>query len=98
MLFRSGTQPDNGAMIVYPNPTNGNCKISVTDINYGKADVAIFNLLGEMVYTTQVMVEQPTEYTVELPLKEKGLAPGLYLVRFVQEGKMQESRLMISYQ
>ena len=93
-----GTQPDNGAMIIYPNPTNGNCKISVTDINYGKADVAIFNLLGEMVYTTQVMVEQPTEYTVELPLKEKGLAPGLYLVRFVQEGKMQESRLMISYQ
>jgi hypothetical protein len=93
-----GTQPDNGAMIVYPNPTNGNCKISLTGINYGKADVAIFNLLGEIVFTTQVMVDQPTDFTVDVPLKEKGLAPGLYLVRFVQEGKMQESRLMISYQ
>lgn len=94
----TGTKPtsvdniaENNDVKVYPNPNNGSFSIALSDNLTGKAQVEIYNTLGQQVYTALVSagVNQ-----VNLDTK----AAGIYLYRIVTEtgGKLiSEGKLVV---
>ncbi len=81
-LASSPPAPEGGAIAVYPNPAKDKLNIA-TDVLYGKATICIYNLLGEMCFTT---VTKNAANTITLNLST--LKQGLYLVQVKTAGKV----------
>jgi hypothetical protein len=87
---RTTTQPDNTLRFrLHPNPTQG--RVTVSRIGgAGEVHLEITNLTGNPVLTTTLPADAPAQ-----ELKLDGLAAGVYLCRFVQNGQTLETQKLV---
>ncbi len=81
-LTGSPPTPEGGAIAVYPNPAKDKLNIE-TDVLYGNATICIYNLLGEMCFTSETKNAANT-----ISLNVSTLKQGLYLVQVKTAGKV----------
>jgi PKD repeat protein len=87
----------NSAMILYPNPNNGE-KITLEFGNYTTAaavkDIKIFGSTGSLIESKQALVQatgsNKLEYTFNHPL-----ASGVYVVQYTLNGNLHEEKLIV---
>lgn len=77
---------------VYPNPTNGNCNISVNDINADNAFITLFNIQGEVI-SSQDLGKINSSFTKVLDLA--GLAKGIYYIKLSCDAENHYRRIVI---
>jgi hypothetical protein len=87
---RTTTQPDNTLRFrLHPNPTQGRVTVSRTG-GAGAVNLEITNLTGNPVLTATLPADAPAQ-----ELKLDGLAAGVYLCRFVQDGQTLETQKLV---
>ncbi len=77
----SGTpQPETSDIIIYPNPTNGDSFIDLSNLQGDKKTIRIRNISGQLIYTLET-----NETIVKIP--SGNFAKGLYFLEAGGEGK-----------
>ena len=72
---------------LFPNPSAGN--VHLTGLSAGRADVSVFNLLGQQIHTMALIAGPDGTTTLSLP----GLPPGTYFLRVTDtEGILRTAR------
>lgn len=82
----------NNDVVVYPNPANGNTKVSFSLNNAQNVNVSIVNVLGQTIANTAANKLGAGKNTVELNLD--GIAPGIYSV-LVKAGNSTSSQKLV---
>jgi len=74
---------ESTSFAVYPNPTSGLFHVNLTlnETTYNNADVILFNMIGEVVYTSTFGINNNTINAQVNP--ETNLAEGLYIIKIV---------------
>ncbi|GCD76914.1 hypothetical protein JCM31826_03960 [Thermaurantimonas aggregans] len=67
---------ERGRVRVYPNPTNGELNLSVENIQAGRYDVRVVNLLGQVLKSENVYLHDGANFKFDL----SGMAKGIYLI------------------
>lgn len=75
---------------VYPNPGNGNYRISFSGETDGQVNLRIANLLGKTVYERQIPANGKTEQTIDLT----ALPDGIYLLRVESRGSCMVTKIV----
>lgn len=75
-------------MIVYPNPTNGSCKITITSAQQDQAQITILSITGQTVHTTVVNSNDEQELQLDLP-------SGIYLIKAQTSTQLFTSKIVI---
>lgn len=88
MGIKSITTPLDPRLIVSPNPNNGHFKVSLGFAD-DKAEVSVYNLLGETVYKTRMEND-----TKELNLED--LPNGSYFIKAFAGGKAYTSKIVVN--
>lgn len=85
----------NTLLIVYPNPASDNITISfITDELISSAELMIYNMLGEVVYTDKIDVQ--VSYTMEITLSlTNNFQSGVYTVKLVNNGTTYAKRFIV---
>ncbi|MCC3151949.1 PKD domain-containing protein, partial [Hymenobacter sp. BT770] len=79
---------------IYPNPMAEQATIHFHTVKGGKAQVYLYNQLGELVTTVyNAEVESGREYY--LPLSRENIADGVYFCRMITNGKVVNQRITI---
>jgi predicted esterase len=81
----AGEQDSNAGMQIYPNPSNGNFAL---ELNSDKANVEIFSLLGEKVFSSLVN-SRKSEFTLS------GISNGVYIIKVNTEEGISERKIII---
>lgn len=81
------------ALMIYPNPSNGQVNVRVESAGNAQAYLEIYNLLGTQVYKTEHETLVPGTQVLEAELS--GLPGGTYFVRLVKDGKTEGLGRMI---
>jgi trimeric autotransporter adhesin len=80
----------NTSFQVYPNPNNGSFQMMIKDKNFGNANLAIFNTLGQMVHQ-QVVSNNATTF-----IETNTLPKGIYLVQLISEkGESAQEKIIV---
>jgi hypothetical protein len=75
------------SVIAYPNPNSGDFTISLNEA--GHYTLAIYNSLGQIVWSENVMMSEQKEFSVS------GLVPGAYILKLVSEAKSDVLKIVI---
>ncbi|MDQ3046937.1 MAG: T9SS type A sorting domain-containing protein [Bacteroidota bacterium] len=78
-----------GLINIYPNPGNGSLTIDLTKLNSERANVCIFNCMGQLVST----VDQQNGKTVSLDIS--GEQKGIYLIEIRSEENIYREKVII---
>ena len=76
---------------VYPNPSNGSFKVAVNTESTSNATVTVLNLLGQVVYTTEVENNNGLIYT-EI---NKNFEKGVYLIKVEIENETKVNKMIV---
>lgn len=76
---------------VYPNPSNGSFKVAVNTESTSNATVSVLNLLGQVVYTTEVENNNGLIYT-EI---NKNFEKGVYLIKVEIENETKVNKMIV---
>jgi hypothetical protein len=68
---------------IYPNPTSGSLQIELENTYEGRANILIFNSLGQVVQTEQTWISENKGF---LKLDVSALQTGFYLLKIEQDG------------
>ncbi len=71
-----------GTLLLLPNPNNGNFQIQGTTVGSGNVTIEVFNVLGQVVYATQIAANGAFTHQMEL-----NAAAGVYSVRIISGGQ-----------
>jgi hypothetical protein len=82
---------NEAAMLVYPNPSNGEVTLNLSGITSTQVQVRVLDAMGKQLLNKQVSVDG--NFTTEMNLNE--LANGLYMIEVVYNGQSMTQRLMI---
>ena len=66
-----------GLIHVYPNPSNGNYEFQITNYEAGSANIEVYNVLGQQVYSKQAVISN-SQFVIEL-----NQPSGVYLYRVI---------------
>ncbi|MBT5528713.1 MAG: T9SS type A sorting domain-containing protein [Cytophagia bacterium] len=80
-------------LILYPNPTNGQINISIKSERNGLANVQISNMLGEIVYESQMDIRY-NQQQKEIQLNH--LDKGLYFLIFKMDGISEVHKIILN--
>jgi alpha-tubulin suppressor-like RCC1 family protein/streptogramin lyase len=73
---------------IYPNPSNGIFQLTLENLQYGKANLQIYNMLGKMIYEATTEKKQ-----IEIDLS--ALSKGIYLVKVYKATKTYMQKIII---
>jgi hypothetical protein len=73
------TSVETENIIMYPNPFKGELKIHYTNLNEGKAQLKVYNMMGKIILIRIIEVTQSSNYLI---LDLSNIAEGLYNVEF----------------
>ncbi|MFM9050829.1 MAG: T9SS type A sorting domain-containing protein, partial [Bacteroidota bacterium] len=90
------TEVFNAAPVAYPNPTTDKVTVAYEMDMAGKAIFEVYNMTGQRVVMREAEHMDGGKYTIEIPLTEQGLAPGMYLLRVVRNGEPSDLRLILA--
>ncbi len=76
---------------VYPNPSHGIFTLDVTNPNSGKLKIAIFNSIGQVVYSTEMNSVKSTEQ-----VNLGNMASGVYSIRLVSNEMIKTVKLVLT--
>jgi hypothetical protein len=79
-------------VVVFPNPATDHLTVRLNSTKGGAMNVNLIDALGKMVQANQVTVSTGTQ-NIELNLN--GIAPGIYELQMVKDGKASSSRVVI---
>jgi cysteine-rich repeat protein len=83
------TEASNTAMLVYPNPTNGEFTIKVSGVE-GKASLNLFDMAGRIVCTEAVVLTNNYRHTINT-----NFATGTYNLQMVSEAGVTNTKLEV---
>ena len=86
----SDVELDN-SLNVYPNPSKGSFKVAVNTESTSNATVSVLNLLGQVVYTTEVENNNGLIYT-EI---NKNFEKGVYLIKVEIENETKVNKMIV---
>jgi len=78
---------------IFPNPNNGTFTFAYDGEEYGDAVLQVMNSMGQMIYTTNVNVNEGG-YTQDLQLGDNS-SQGIYIVRLIINGHSYDSRVLV---
>jgi len=79
-------------VVVFPNPATDHLTVRLNSTKGGAMNVNLIDAVGKMVQANQVTVSTGTQ-NIELNLN--GIAPGIYALQMVKDGKASSSRIVI---
>lgn len=79
-------------VVVFPNPATDNLTVRLNSTKGGPMNVNLIDAVGKMVQAKQVTISTGTQ-NIELNLN--GIAPGIYELQMVKDGKASSTRLVI---
>jgi hypothetical protein len=79
-------------VVVFPNPATDHLTVRLNSTKGGAMNVNLIDAVGKMVQANQVTVSTGTQ-NIELNLN--GIAPGIYELQMVKDGKASSSRVVI---
>jgi hypothetical protein len=79
-------------VVVFPNPATDHLTVRLNSTKGGAMNVNLIDAVGKMVQANQVTVSTGTQ-NIELNLN--GIAPGIYELQMVKDGKASSSRIVI---
>jgi hypothetical protein len=79
-------------VVVFPNPAADHLTVRLNSANSGAMNVNLIDALGKMVQVNQVTVSTGTQ-NIELNLN--GIAPGIYELQMVKDGKASSKRIVV---
>jgi len=84
---------DDGPLIrYYPNPITGVVTVDIQNLIFEKASVAIFDVLGNMVYHKNISNDELLDKTLSINLSN--LSSGIYMVSFTSEEFTETGRII----
>ena len=84
---------DDAPLITYfPNPITGIVTIDIQNLDFEKASVAIFDILGNQVYYKNISSDELTDKTLSINLSN--LSSGIYMVSFTSEAFTETGRIV----
>lgn len=84
---------DNLTLLIAPNPSDGNFKISIKSTGHDAIEWSIMNYLGAKVMNGSA---QNASVQLELLIDRKDLPPGMYVLVVEQNGKFYSKKLIIN--
>ncbi len=90
LSVHSNKQLNKNAVIAYPNPSNGDFRVSVDTPQNGKLTISVYNSLGVLVHSIEDVKRDAYEKEVNL----RGLAAGVYYIR-VNVGNFTQTKTTI---
>lgn len=84
-----------GAIKVYPNPSNGDCKIAFTTASDGRANFVIRDVAGKVIYQKNG-VYAPNAHVEEALNAQTFPASGVYFITIAIENKVVTEKLMVN--
>ena len=78
---------------VYPNPSNGQFKVSISGLKNQQYYLGVYNTVGALVFEKEFENHGTKIQTLELDLSSQ--AKGVYFIQLQSEGKIQVERLII---
>jgi len=75
---------------VYPNPSDGNVKLALSDAYQGELQIAVFDMQGKKVY-----IGNHTVYNSTIKLDFTSLEKGMYILEFSSDDVVRKTRLII---
>ena len=79
-------------VVVFPNPATDHLTVRLNSTKGGAMNVNLIDAVGKMIQANQVTVSTGTQ-NIELNLN--GIAPGIYELQMVKDGKASSSRIVI---
>jgi hypothetical protein len=79
---------DDAAIVVSPNPTDGRCSIAFT--SSGIVDFELTNMEGSLLFARKNVVLEQQNCNLDL----SAYAPGVYLLRVVQDGRFYTKKII----
>jgi len=82
----------SNSLDVFPNPSNGLFDVIISNINNGNADIAVYSLVGKLLFKRQLEVTQDSNH---FHFDLSTFPGGLYVVKASINGTTMKSKLMI---
>ncbi|MFM2227702.1 MAG: hypothetical protein RL664_1045 [Bacteroidota bacterium] len=79
-------------VVVFPNPATDHLTVRLNSTKGGAMNVSLIDAVGKMVQVNQVTVSTGTQ-NIELNLN--GIAPGIYELQMVKDGKASSTRIVV---
>jgi hypothetical protein len=79
-------------VVVFPNPATDHLTVRLNSTKGGAMNVNLIDAVGKMVQANQVTVSTGTQ-NIELNLN--GIAPGIYELQMVKDGKASSTRIVV---
>jgi len=80
----------NDEILIYPNPTKDNCKISYSSTTNGQINIEIYNSIGQKITSEKLNITEGNNLIdLEMPS-----APGIYIVRISSDKKNQSYKII----
>ena len=83
----------NNSVKIYPNPTKGIINLFVNMEEKGNVDINVVNVLGEIVYKSQILKNNTGEFSASFDMSDQ--AEGMYMLYFYINGKHKVIRFNI---
>jgi hypothetical protein len=81
---------------VYPNPSKGNATIEYAISSDSQVSLGVYNILGIRIIALADLHQSMGTYKINMNEKMKDLAPGVYFIALLNNGKTYTQRLIIS--
>lgn len=85
-------QVEESVYNVYPNPTNGNINISLSNIQSSTTSISVIELTGRTIYTTTIESENTIQTSVDMP---SDAPAGIYFVEVVNTNKRYVEKIVL---
>ena len=82
-------------VVAYPNPTSNNTSIKYTMSAPGTAVFTLYNAQGKQINTFSNKHAASGDYTINIPLRSKGLSAGVYTVSINRNGVVENVRVVV---
>ncbi|MBK9543277.1 MAG: T9SS type A sorting domain-containing protein [Bacteroidetes bacterium] len=87
----------NDQVAVYPNPSSSSVNLKYRMSEQGKVLINVLDLTGRVLFQITTVNEKEGDYTLELPFRENGLAPGIYMLHLIRNEQQDVIRVALSY-
>ncbi len=75
---------------IYPNPFSNEVKITATETVNGEANIAVYNVLGEQIYTKTENCTETKEFTID----GNAWKPGVYFYSICTEDGVLQGKII----
>jgi len=88
---------ENGEKIrIYPNPFNVSATIEINEKQFTKAELTIYNILGYVVYKSQIPPCLPAGRNPKFQINRNNLSQGMYLLKIKTQNNLYTKKLIIT--